>query len=174
MCRFGLEYDFTKVLDFGLVRRGGGRPEGETRLTMDGFVGGTPAFLPPEMALGKREIDGRTDIYAIGCVAYWLVTGELVFESETPMEMAMKHVQEGPVAPSKKTELEIPKEFEMMTLRCLEKDPSERSQSTSELAELLRKCTIADSWNQSIAAEWWSKHLPKHLSSPGSDQGATR
>jgi serine/threonine-protein kinase len=161
VCRFGLDYDFVKVLDFGLVRRDGRRLEEETRLTREGFVGGTPAFLPPEMALGKADIDGRADIYAVGCVAYWLVTGELVFEGSNPMELAIKHLQETPILPSKRTELEIPEELDETILQCLRKDPVERPQSASELAQLLEKSTLADSWSPSAAAEWWSRHIPK-------------
>jgi serine/threonine-protein kinase len=163
VCRFGLDYDFVKVLDFGLVRRDGRRFEEETLLTRDGFVGGTPAFLPPEMVLGKAEIDGRTDIYAVGCVAYWLLTGELVFDGESPMELAMKHVQEIPIPLSKRTELEIPEELEEKILRCLRKNPLERPQSAADLVQFFEECTVADSWTQFAAAQWWSKHLPNTI-----------
>jgi serine/threonine-protein kinase len=160
ICRNGFDYDFVKVLDFGLVRRDGKTLEDETRLTSDGFVGGTPAFLPPEMALGKGEIDGRTDIYAVGCLSYWLVAGALVFEGSTPMELAMKHVHEAPVPPSKKTEMDIPEQLEQTILKCLEKDPAKRPQSASELDQLLEESVNNSSWGQAAAAKWWMSHMP--------------
>jgi serine/threonine-protein kinase len=167
VCRFGLDHDFVKVLDFGLVRWDPGRREEETRLTTDGFVGGTPAFLPPEMALGKADIDGRADLYAVGCVAYWLVTGELVFEGESPMELAVKHVRETPIPPSQRTELEIPEKLEEMILKCLKKDPAERPQSASSLVRFLEECLGTDSWDESAAADWWSRHLPQKATTRG-------
>jgi serine/threonine-protein kinase len=115
------------------------------------------------MAIGKAEIDSRTDIYAVGCVAYWLLTGELVFEGSSPMEYAMKHIQEEPVRPSERTELEIPGELEAAILQCLKKDPNERPQSASELALLIERSVEAASWGQAAAAEWWSKHLPNRM-----------
>lgn len=162
ICRSGLDYDSVKVLDFGLVRRTTEDPDDETRLTREGFVGGTPAFLAPEAALGKGEVDGRVDIYALGCVSYWLVTGELVFEGTTPMELAMKHVQEGPLPPSKRTELEIPSELDETILRCLRKDPQKRPQSPAELDQLLTNCDPSGSWGQADAAAWWSRHAPEN------------
>ena len=162
VCRVGLDHDFVKVLDFGLVRRDGRRVEEETRLTTEGLVGGTPAFLPPEMALGNSEIDGRADIYALGCVAYWLLTGELVFRGSTPMEYAMKHVQEEPVSPSSRTELEIPETLEETIMRCLKKDPAERPQSAAALALLLEESAKGNRWSRSAATDWWSKHLPSN------------
>jgi serine/threonine-protein kinase len=165
VCRFGLEHDYVKVLDFGLVRWDAAGGKEETRLTREGLVGGTPAFLPPEMALGKSEIDGRTDIYALGCVAYWLVTGELVFEGETPMELAMKHVQESPTSPSQRSELHISEALEDIILQCLRKDPAERPQSASALSQLLQESRSDRGWDPSAAAEWWSKHLPETANS---------
>lgn len=161
ICRSGLDYDFVKVLDFGLVRRGSPGSEEDTRLTRDGVVGGTPAFLAPEMALGRTKIDGRVDIYAVGCVAYWLITGELVFEGTTPMELAMKHVQENPTAPSARAEVEVPSDLDAVILRCLKKEPADRPQSPVELDHLLSLCDRIDRWNQSRALEWWSRHMPE-------------
>ena len=110
MCRIGpsFDYDFVKVLDFGIAKFGDGRQSKETELTAEGVSAGTPAFMAPEMAIGDREIDGRADIYCLGCVGYWLVTGQRVFETESPLATVVAHVQERPVPPSQKTELEIP------------------------------------------------------------------
>src|SRR5690606_3465464 len=99
LCRYGEEYDFVKVLDFGIVKSVETSVE-STLLTGDNIVHGTPAFMAPEQALGQPVIDGRADIYATGCVAYWLLTGELVFTSDTPMGLLMHHAQTPPSPPS--------------------------------------------------------------------------
>jgi len=160
VCRLGNDYDFVKVLDFGLVKEAG---EGQdiTQLTIDGVTTGTPAFMAPEMALGK-PIDARTDIYALGCVAFWLVTGQLVFEGETAMAMVTRHVSEAPPRPSSCTELEIPAALDEIILACLEKDPAGRPQNARELATRLAAldCT-GESWTSDQAQRWWDAHHPR-------------
>lgn len=79
VCRLGIQYDFVKVLDFGLVKLDHSASDQETQLTREGLTTGTPAYLSPEVALGQGKVDARTDIYSLGCVAYWLVTGQRVF-----------------------------------------------------------------------------------------------
>ena len=94
VCRMGLEYDFVKVLDFGLVKvRQPGTSFQETLQTVE-HTTGTPAFMAPEIILGDADVDRRADVYALGCVAYYLLTGQLVFEADTPMKMLLRHVQE--------------------------------------------------------------------------------
>jgi serine/threonine-protein kinase len=105
--------DFVKVLDFGLVKSGDGQQSGETELTAEGVAAGTPAFMAPEMAVGNRDIDGRADIYCLGCVGYWLITGQHVFQHDSALATVVAHVQEQPVPPSQKTELEI-----LSSMRC--------------------------------------------------------
>ena len=158
-CRKGLRYDFVKVLDFGLVKADW-RGQQETRLTQEGFAGGTPAYMAPEVALGGREIDARVDIYALGCVAYWLVTGQVVFRGETAMQLALQHVQTAPVPPSKRTELEISPDFERLILSCLEKDPGKRPSSAIELARGLTACEGEARWTEARAKTWWEAYRP--------------
>jgi serine/threonine-protein kinase len=158
VCRKGLRYDFVKVLDFGLVKSDW-QSEEETRLTQDGVATGTPAYMAPEVALGGRPIDARVDIYALGCVAYWLVTGHKVFPGETAMQMALHHVQTVPVPPSRRTELLIPADLDRLILSCLEKDPDRRPASATELAGRVAACGL-DSWTQQRAKSWWDAHLP--------------
>src|SRR5262245_43215638 len=129
-CRYGLEYDFVKVLDFGIVKSR--EDTTETRLTQQHSASGTPGFMAPEMALGQK-VDARADIYAVGCLAYWLVTGRLVFEEETTVATMLAHVQKPPIPPSKRTELQIPPAFEEIILACLEKDPQRRPASAAEI-----------------------------------------
>ena len=102
-CRYGLDFDFAKVLDFGLVKTFVDLDQvGTTMLTAEGTVAGTPAYMAPEAVLAESEVDARADIYALGCVAYWLATGALVFEAKSPMRLAMMHVDSPPVLPSKR------------------------------------------------------------------------
>jgi eukaryotic-like serine/threonine-protein kinase len=130
-CRLGLNYDFTKVLDFGLVRRTA--DVNETRITMDGAVTGTPAYMPPELALGKPNVDGRADLYALGCVAYWMLTGSMVFDEQSAVAMAIAHVNKRPEPPSARAAQPVPADLDRLILRCLEKDPAKRPQSASEV-----------------------------------------
>jgi serine/threonine-protein kinase len=158
--RMGIRADFLKVLDFGLVKSLDAEASGETKLTAEGTTTGTPAFMAPEMALGKGGVDGRSDIYALGCVAYWLLTGELVFQGETPMEIVVNHVKTEPTPPSQRTELPIPEYLEKTIMSCLAKDPEQRPQSMDQLSLMLDECAVAMKWTQAKAAEWWDSHFP--------------
>ena len=162
-CRRGLEYDFVKVLDFGLVKGGVGDTAAATQLTGEGVASGTPAFMAPEMALGAREIDARVDLYALGCVAYWLVTGQLVFEGPTGVSILVQHAKELPVPPSRRTEIAVDAEFESVVLELLAKDPARRPASAVELDQRLAAIERRlGPWTQERAERWWRAHLP-HL-----------
>lgn len=160
VCRQGQDYDFVKVLDFGLVKSSKSEQKEATQLTLQGVVTGTPGFMAPEMALGKGTVDGRSDIYSLGCVAYWLTTGQLVFEGDTPLEKVVHHIQSAPVPPSEKSEMNIPKPLEEIILACLEKNPDARPQSILELDQLLANCNIERRWDNEKAREWWALHRP--------------
>ena len=157
LCRYGEEYDFVKVLDFGIV--GVVRDPAETSpvLTRENAVHGTPAFMAPEQAMGDH-LDGRADIYATGCVAYWLLTGQLVFTAETPMGLLLHHAQTPPIPPSARTDLPIPRALEDLVLSCLAKDPANRPQSARELSLRLAEVAGASPWTQEQAREWWAAH----------------
>jgi serine/threonine-protein kinase len=109
--------------------------------------------------LGETGVDARADIYALGCIAYFLLTGTLVFSDPNPMSLALKHVQTPPDPPSSRTELPIPSELERIILHCLEKKPADRPQSASIVADLLTACTVAP-WTAADAEQWWQRHLP--------------
>ncbi|MCC7536436.1 MAG: serine/threonine protein kinase [Deltaproteobacteria bacterium] len=164
VCRRGVRFDFVKVLDFGLVAlRGaaGGSGGGKVgRLTEEGFAGGTPAFVAPEMVRGEDDLDARADIYALGCVAYWLLTGHLVFEEKSPVKMMFAHVEHAPVPPSERTENEIPRDLEEVVLACLAKDRAKRPQSARELIRLLAATNVHGRWTEDAAERWWRSHLP--------------
>ncbi|MGH7681431.1 MAG: serine/threonine-protein kinase [Candidatus Eiseniibacteriota bacterium] len=160
-CRLGLNVDFVKVLDFGLVKHKEGDEHAPTvLLTQPDVATGTPAFMAPEMALGEKTIDGRADIYALGCVAYWLLTGKLVFEADTPVKMMIQHIQKEPEAASRHTEVEVPAELDRLILKCLAKNPAERPQTMLTLADALGEIPFSDPWSKSRAEQWWEAHLP--------------
>jgi serine/threonine-protein kinase len=158
-CRLGPDYDFVKVLDFGLVKTRETADLGGTELTAEGIATGTPAYMAPEMAVAKGDIDGRVDIYGLGCVGYWLLTGQHVFIGDTSLAVVVAHVQEQPVPPSQRTELEIPESIERVLLACLQKDPADRPQTAAELDAMLADCSL-DVWTQARAREWWDLHVP--------------
>ncbi len=166
VCRLGLDLDFVKVLDFGLVKLQGAVGQGAEALTVEGAFTGTPAYMPPEVALGAQTVDGRTDIYALGCVAYWLLTGHRVFESGNAMQMVVDHVRTPPVAPSQRTRQAIPRALETIVLRCLEKEPSRRPASASDLSRELAALGLEPAWTEERAAAWWTEHAPEPAEKP--------
>jgi serine/threonine protein kinase len=165
LCRYGEDYDFVKVLDFGIVKALQEPISGDTTptliaLTAEHVVRGTPAFIAPEQALGGRPVDHRADIYGTGCLAYWLLTGQLVFTGQTAMQLIMQHAQATPQPPSTRTELHIPEELDAIVLACLAKDPSDRPQTARELARRLEAVPVRSEWTAELARAWWDKHQP--------------
>jgi serine/threonine-protein kinase len=158
LCRYGEEFDFVKVLDFGIV--GAVRDSAETSMvhTRENAIRGTPAFIAPEQALGTG-VDGRADIYATGCVAYWFLTGQFVFTGDTAMGLLLQHAQTQPVPPSARTDQHIPGALDDLVMSCLAKDPAHRPQSARELSLRLAEVEGASDWTQERAREWWVKHL---------------
>jgi serine/threonine-protein kinase len=163
VCRYGRDVDFVKVLDFGLVQAIAPSGEEIPHLTVEGSVGGTPAFMAPEQALG-RETDARSDLYAVGGVAHWLLTGRLPFEGATPLEMATRHVSAEPEPPSRGTELPISEAVDRLVLDCLAKDPGRRPRTAIELIERIDACRVDPAWTEERARRWWATSLP-----PGPD-----
>ena len=161
VCRMGLEYDFTKVLDFGLVKLKERAREGDGMTTLDQTTTGTPAYMAPEAIVSDGEVDRRVDVYALGCVAYFLLTGELVFQADTSMKMLMQHLQGTPVPPSQRTELPVPRELDDLVMACLQKDPKLRPQNAGELFRMACNCRDRDEWTQEQAETWWKAHLPE-------------
>jgi len=119
--------------DFGIAKA----TQGDAEVTATGMAIGTPAYMAPEMVHGEGELDGRTDLYSLGCVAYYLLTGELVFAGETALQTALLHVQQQPVPPSERTGNPIPPMLERLVLACLAKHPADRPQSASDLGAAL-------------------------------------
>jgi serine/threonine-protein kinase len=161
VCRYGGDYDFVKVLDFGIVRASDGATA-DTRVlvTRDNSVQGTPAFIAPEQALGASVIDHRADIYATGCVAYWLLTGEVIFTAETTMGVLLHHAHTIPTPPSERTELPVPPDLDRVVMACLAKDPADRPQSARDLSRRLGEVRGLEPWSEEQAREWWITHEP--------------
>ncbi len=154
LCRYGTDLDFVKVLDFGLVKHRAAE-KGDGKLTQEGMIAGTPAFLPPEMGLEQSNIDGRTDLYALGCVAYWLLCGGLVFEHSSAMAMVVSHARDVPPPLSQRTDQEIPEGLERVVMQCLEKDPAKRPHDARALADALAAVGIEDRWTVEREKQWW-------------------
>ena len=151
-CHYGSDYDFAKVLDFGLVLDRHPTPEeieDEKR-----FVG-TPAVMAPEMVRFQAPVDARADIYQLGCVGYWLLTGRRVFEAETRHDMLIMHAHQKPVSPSKRLGTPIHSGLEAVIMACLEKNPNRRPQTARELSETLNGLAFEKPWTEERAALWW-------------------
>jgi len=156
--RVGLRHDFVKVLDFGLVKSVMTPPDEDSMATAAGLTPGTPAYMAPEMAMGET-VDGRADLYALGCVAYYLLTGQLVFEATSGLQLIAKHMQEEPVPPSRRTELDVSPQLEQVVLACLAKRPEDRPQTATGLDRMLAEIEI-EPWSEEEATHWWRMHQP--------------
>ncbi len=165
-CRMALAVDFVKVLDFGLVKALGEEHGAERDVLLTGptATAGTPAYMAPEVARGEATIDHRVDIYALGCVGYWLLTGRLVFEERSSLRLMMQHAHTPPVPPSQRTELEIPPALDELIMACLAKDPAARPASAAELGRRLAEAAPATAWNEERAQRWWELHHPESAS----------
>jgi serine/threonine-protein kinase len=162
LCRYGVECDFVKVLDFGLVKtldRGPPDAGPGPALTRENLLQGTPAFMAPEQIVGGAPLTGRADIYAAGCVAYWLLTGQLLFTADTPMGLLMHHARTPATPPSARSTVPIPEALDRLVLACLAKDPAERPRAT-ELSRHLADVAVPNAWTEERARDWWAKHQP--------------
>jgi DNA-binding NtrC family response regulator len=168
LCRLGLEHDVVKVLDFGLVKSV--RDE-DAQLTVEGTLTGTPAYMPPERA-GGGPGDARSDIYALGCVAWWMLTGRTVFTGD-PVAMILQHVSAVPERPSQVTQRPVPERLEQLVMGCLEKGPGKRPATALELWRKLGEVPLESPWTPERAETWWRESLPDLAgAAPGDDPSA--
>jgi eukaryotic-like serine/threonine-protein kinase len=149
----GGQLDVVKVLDFGLVKES----EASSALTTSSLnaVMGTPHFMAPEAILDPQHVDGRTDLYALGVTAYFLLTGERAFDGTNLVEICSAHLHQTPARPSEKRP-EIPAELERIVLACLEKKPEDRPKSASDLTDMLLTCGVPQ-WSRADARAWWER-----------------
>jgi DNA-binding NtrC family response regulator len=159
--RLGSEYDYLKVLDFGIVKDQPGTDT--TQLSAPDLLQGTPAFMAPELVLGGDRIDGRADLYALACSACFVLTGHLLFEAGNAAQMLLHHAQTRPEPPSRTSELPIPRELDAVLMACLEKAPADRPRSALELDAALAGVPISRLWTQADARAWWEAHAPEAL-----------
>jgi serine/threonine-protein kinase len=155
LCRQGGELDIAKVLDFGLVKVVEG--EEDVNVTRDGVVTGTPQYLAPEALTDPDTVDGRTDLYALGAVGYYLLTGQQVFTGNV-VEVCGHHLHTPPTPPSERLALNLPAELEALILQCLAKKPDDRPQTAAEIRERLSAMQDVPGWRQSDARAWWSEN----------------
>jgi serine/threonine-protein kinase len=160
-----MEHDVVKVLDFGIVKKvvTDGEPAAR-ELTRANDVAGTPDYMAPEIAMGTGSVDGRADIYALGCVAFWLLTGRPVFEEKTPMAAIVAHVRNQPIPPSTATEFEVPAALDQIVLDCLAKDPAARPVTADALSTRLAAISFARPWTEQSALRWWDAYRPSSVS----------
>jgi serine/threonine-protein kinase len=147
-------FDVIKLLDFGLAKPTM-ESSGDAQLTMAGTVTGSPLFMSPEQASGDDSLDARSDIYSLGAVMYYMLTGRPPFNADNPLKVMIAHASQE-VAPPRRINSEIPADLEEIVLRCLEKDPEHRFQSVSDLRTALRDLVLDDQWSSDLAAKWWS------------------
>lgn len=154
--KLGLQYDFLKVLDFGLVKALVTEESGEDGTSTEGAAIGTPAYMSPEVALASRDIDGRADLYSLGCTAYFLLTGQQVFGASTLAAYAIAHLHRSP--PAMRCERPIPAGLERIVMQLLEKEPANRIQSARDLARRLRHLSDVGQWSTEQAEGWWERN----------------
>jgi serine/threonine protein kinase len=175
LCEHGGLSDVVKVLDFGLVKE---TQQDAPNLTQANALVGTPFYLAPELITDASVFSPASDLYALGGVGYYLLTGRNVFEGESAVEICAMHLHDEPVPPSKRISRKIPSDLEAVVMACLAKQPGDRPQSAEKMSEMLAGCEGYDAWTQAKAQQWWSsnrsnlpmeEHADSH--SPLSDTG---
>jgi len=144
--------DFAKVVDFGLVKEVG--ESEDARLTREDVVAGTPHYLAPETIQARSSPDPRSDLYAVGAVAYYLLTATPVFQGR-PIEVIQSHLNASPQPPSSRLGRPLPAKLETLVLECLEKDPGRRPESARALMDRLVACDDVEPWDAAAARRWW-------------------
>ena len=155
----GGELDVAKVLDFGLVKPVASDAAGVT-VSGSAVLAGTPLYMSPEAMTTPDTGDPRSDLYALGAVAYYLLTAHPVFEAESVVEIVGHHLHTEPIAPSQRTSHRIPADLEAVVLQCLRKTPQQRPQSARSLRDALRRCVV-EPWTDDDASTWWRQFRAK-------------
>ncbi len=164
--RRGGESDVVKVLDFGLVKAIDDPKQGQQY----GGLSGTPLYMSPESIQTPDLVDARSDLYAVGAVGYFLLTGQPVFSARTLVELCQQHVTEVPDLPSQRLNAPISSELESAIMSCLEKSRSKRPQTARDLAALLNRSPMAQSWTIDAAEAWWGRHDRNQQTNPTSTE----
>jgi serine/threonine protein kinase len=167
LCEQGGEHDVVKVVDFGLVKDA---TDASSSLTMGDALAGTPLYASPEAIRSSDAVEPRSDLYAVGAVGYFLLTGMRVFDGETVMEVCTKHLSEQPQRPSDRADVAVPRDLEDLIMACLEKEPADRPASARILRDSLVACAAHALWGQAEAYAWWEQHRAA-LSAPREGAG---
>ncbi len=154
LCMRGVAYDFVKLVDFGLVKH----EAASAMLTRTGAMAGTPMYMSPEAVRDPSLVTAQSDIYSLGAVAYWLLTGTPLFEAGPAMEVCLRQVAQEPALPSSLVAT-VPNDLEEVVMRCLNKESNRRPQSASHLKQLLAGCRDAGKWTQKQAERWWKEEF---------------
>jgi serine/threonine-protein kinase len=166
VCERGGMHDMVKLLDFGLVRALSLSSADET-LTQEGTVAGTPAYMSPEQAVAGGNLDARSDIYSLGAVAYYLLTGQPPFAKRSQTQMLAAHLYELP-QPIAQHRFDVPAELDEAIVKCLAKDPNQRFPDAASLARVLAACPGAELWTPERAAAWWQSRAVASQTDPSS------
>ncbi len=158
LTRRGGVCDFVKLLDFGLVKAVDTRRQ--TILTAADSITGTPLYMPPETIQDRDSSDIRSDLYSLGGVAYFLLTGHPVFEGNNVLEIIRQHVESPPVPPSQRIARPIAADLEQLVLDCLAKSPDKRPHTAADLAVALSQCVPLQAWTAADAQQWWNQYQP--------------
>ena len=165
LCERGGIPDWVKVLDFGLVRDYRAEEIQPAETEPGQIVEGTPWFTPPEAIQSPQQADPRSDLYAVGVLGYYLLTGKYIFDAETIAEIHEKQLHAAPVPPSQRTPNPISAEMEQIILRCLQKEAADRPQSAAELRTWLQACPTAAEWTPEARMTWWETYAREAITS---------
>jgi serine/threonine-protein kinase len=155
----GGQHDVAKVLDYGLVKQ---TAPGAAQLTADYTVSGTPSYMSPEQATADPGLDARADLYSLGAILYYWLTGRPPFAGENPTELMIAHARD-PVEPPSRHRAGLPEDLEAVVLKCLAKRPSERYADARALADALSACGCAGTWGEAEAEAWWAARAAEAL-----------
>ena len=148
--------DVAKVVDFGLVKE----MDEDAGLTREGRLAGTPHYLAPEVITSSRDVVPQSDLYALGCVGYFLLTGQRVFEGQSVIEICSHHLYTAPVPPAVRLGQPVPESLSQIVLACLEKSPARRPATAQALVDMLDACGDVDAWTTDTARVWWNIRGP--------------
>ncbi len=151
-------FDLVKLLDFGLVKAIDS--SSQISLTHHAGIVGTPLYLSPEAIQDPESVDVRSDLYAVGAVGYFLLTGSPVFDGKGILDIMKQHVQATPEPPSSRGGQAVSRALENLVLRCLSKNPSDRPQTAKQLIHELKDCAVLHSWTEMDAENWWRRIRP--------------
>jgi serine/threonine-protein kinase len=169
LCQRGLTPDVAKVVDFGLVKE----IAADDDASEAGVLAGTPAYMAPEAVTDASLVGPRSDLYSLGALAYFLLTGRPVFTGKTLVQVCAQHATEPPIPPSRWNGTHIPSDLEALVLACLAKRPDDRPASARELRIALAALPAARDWSEAAALEWWRGAAARHAAGPASPAQTT-